>query len=49
LIVIPYTLENLKAQGVPFDVIPSQTIEDLFEQRKQNAIKKAPQLPGSCA
>jgi len=45
LIVNPETLEALKAKGVPFNVVPSPTIEELFEQRKQNAMDKAPQLP----
>lgn len=45
LIVNPDTLEKLRAQGIPFNVIPSPTIEELFEQRKEIAIEKAPQLP----
>lgn len=45
IIVHPETLEELKRLGVPFNVIPAPTIEDLFEKRKQNAILKAEQLP----
>lgn len=45
LIVNPDTLADLKAKGVPFNTIPSPTIEELFEHRKQNAFDKAPQLP----
>jgi hypothetical protein len=45
LIVNPDTLEELKARGIPFNVIPSQTIEEMFEQRKLIAFEKAPQLP----
>lgn len=45
IIVNPETLEELKRLGIPFDVIPAPTIEELFEKRKQNAIVKVKQLP----
>lgn len=45
IIVNPETLEELKRIGVPFDVVPAPTIEELFEKRKQNAIVKFKQLP----
>ena len=45
IIVSPETFEKLKSQGVPFDIIPSPTIEQLFEQRKEVAIAKAKHLP----
>jgi hypothetical protein len=45
IIINPGTLEELKRLGVPFDVIPAPTIDELFEQRKKNAIQKLPQLP----
>lgn len=45
IIVNPTDLAELKKQGVPFDVIPSQTINQLFEERKQNAFSKEKELP----
>jgi len=45
IIVNPADLEELKKQGVPFDVIPSPTIDQLFEQRKQNIFSKVKELP----
>lgn len=45
IIVNPADLDELKKQGVPFDVIPSPTIDQLFEQRKQNAFSKVKELP----
>lgn len=45
IIVNPADLEKLKKQGVPFDVIPSPTIEELFDQRKAKACLKAQYLP----
>lgn len=45
IIVNPDTLETLKKQGVPFDVIPSQTIGELFDQRKEKAYSVAGFLP----
>ena len=45
IIVNPETFEELKRLGIPFDVIPAQTIEELFEKRKQHAIVKVNQLP----
>ena len=45
IIVNPETLQELKSQGIPFDIIPSRTIDELFEQRREKAIVKAPHLP----
>ena len=45
IIVTPKTLEELKRLGIPFDVIPAPTIEELFEIRKQNALVKVKNLP----
>jgi hypothetical protein len=41
----PETLEELKNQGIPFDVVPSPTIDELFEQRRMKAKENAPRLP----
>lgn len=41
-------IEELKEQGLSFEVIPPQTIDQLFEKRKENAlfvINKLPSLP----
>jgi len=45
IIINPETLEELKRSGVPFDTVPAPTIDQLFEQRKQNAFLKIAQLP----
>jgi hypothetical protein len=45
IIVNPSTLEELKHLGVPLDVIPAPTIDELFEERKKKAHQKLPQLP----
>lgn len=45
IIVNPETLEELKRSGVPFDIVPAPTIDQLFDQRKQNAFLKIGQLP----
>jgi len=45
IIINPETLAELKDSGVPFDTIPSPTIDQLFEQRKQNAFLRISQLP----
>ncbi|MFO7554871.1 MAG: hypothetical protein R6W88_06675 [Desulfobacterales bacterium] len=45
IIINPETLEALKGQGIPFDVVTSPTIDELFEQRKKRANKSAPLLP----
>jgi len=45
IIINPETLEELKGQGIPFDVVPSPTINELFEQRREKANAKAPFLP----
>jgi hypothetical protein len=37
IIVNPNDLKNLLAQGLPIKVIPAQTIDKLFEERKENA------------
>jgi hypothetical protein len=45
IIVNPKTLEELKRSGVPFDTVPAPIIDQLFDQRKQNAFLKIGQLP----
>lgn len=45
IIVNPSDLEMLIRQGVPFDVVPSPTIGELFDQRKEKAYLKAQFLP----
>ncbi|MDY6863032.1 MAG: hypothetical protein SV062_08585 [Thermodesulfobacteriota bacterium] len=45
IIVNPSTLEELKSQGIPFDIVPSPTIDELFEQRRIKAKENAPLLP----
>ena len=45
IIVNPETLQELKSQGIPFDVVPSPTIDELFEQRKIKAKENLPRLP----
>lgn len=45
IIVNPETLEELKRFGVPFDTVPAPTVDQLFEQRKQNAFLKLERLP----
>jgi len=45
IIVNPETLKDLKSHGIPFDIIPSPTIDELFDQRKEKAYIKAPHLP----
>src|SRR5574341_756933 len=45
IIVNPKTLEEIKSMGVPFEVVPSPSIEGLFEKRKQHAIQQIRQLP----
>lgn len=45
LIVSPETLEELRSQGIPFDIVPSPTIGELFEERKEKAYTKVSQLP----
>ncbi len=45
IIVNPEDLEQLKRMGVPFEVVPAPTIEELFEKRKQHAIQQIKQLP----
>ena len=45
IIVNPEMLEELRHAGVPFDTVPAPTIDELFDQRKQNAFLKMGQLP----
>lgn len=45
IIVNPETLDKLKSHGIPFKIIPSPTIDELFDQRKEKAYLKAPLLP----
>ena len=45
IIVNPNDLKNLLAQGLPIEVIPGQTIDKLFEERKENALLKVKELP----
>jgi len=45
IIVNPKTLEDLKNQGIPYDVVPSPTVDELFDQRREKAKVKAPHLP----
>ena len=45
IIVNPETLEALKSQGIPFDIVPSPTIGRLFDQRKEKAYSIASYLP----
>lgn len=45
IIVTPKTLEELRASGVPLDIIPAPTIERLFDERKKIALLKVGQLP----
>jgi hypothetical protein len=45
IIINPETLEELKRSGVPFDTVPAPTIDQLFEERKQNAFLRVAQLP----
>ena len=45
IIVNPGDLEKLKKHGIPFDIIPSPTINELFNQRKEKAHTIAQYLP----
>ena len=45
IIVNPKTLEELRAYGVPLDIVPAPTIERLFDERKKIALLKIGQLP----
>ncbi len=48
IIINPDTLESLKSKGVPFDTIPSPTIDELFNQRLEKAhsvVNSLPSLP----
>ena len=45
IIVNPRDLEKLKSHGIPFDIIPSPTISELFDQRKVKAHTIAQSLP----
>ena len=45
IIVNPGDLEKLKNHGIPFDILPSPTIGELFDQRKEKAHEIAQLLP----
>lgn len=45
IIVNPSELKKLITQGLPIEVIPAQTIDKLFEERKANAFLKVEALP----
>ena len=45
IIVNPNDLKKLLTQGLPIEVIPAQTIDKLFEERKENALQKLKELP----
>ena len=45
IIVNPKTLQELKSKGIPFDIVPSPTIDELFEQRREKAKAIAQHLP----
>lgn len=45
IIVNPQTLEELRRSGVPLDIVPAPTVDQLFNQRKKNAFMKIGQLP----
>ncbi len=45
IIANPDDIEKLKEQGLPFRVVPSKTINELFEERLKSAIEVAKYLP----
>ena len=45
IIVNPRDLEKLKSHGIPFDIIPSPTVSELFDRRKEKAYAIAQSLP----
>ena len=45
IIANPQTIEKLRSQGLPIKDIPSPTISELFDQRKELAIEVAAHLP----
>ncbi len=45
IIANPGDIEKLKKQGLPFRVVPSQTIADLFQERLKTAVDVVAQLP----
>jgi len=45
IIVNPKDLKKLIMQGLPIKEIPEQTIDKLFEERKENALLKVKELP----
>jgi len=45
ILVNPKELQRLINQGLPIKTIPAQTIDKLFEERKENAFKKVKDLP----
>ena len=48
IVTSPETVRKLQDQGLPFEVVPAKTIEELFEQKKLAAaeiIKRLPPIP----
>ena len=45
IIANPETIEKLRSQGLPIKSIPSPTISELFEHRKEHALQIAAHLP----
>ena len=45
IIAAPGTIEKLKEQGLPFEEIPAQTIDELFAERKKTALGVVHNLP----
>ncbi len=45
IIANPETIEKLRSQGLPIKSVPSPTISELFDQRKENALQIAAHLP----
>lgn len=45
IIANPEDIEKLKKQGLPFRVVPSKSINELFQERLETAAEIAPKLP----
>ena len=45
IIANPETIEKLRSQGLPIKDVPSPTISELFDQRKEHALQIAVHLP----
>ena len=45
IIANPKMLEELRRSGVPLETVPAPTVNQLFNQRKKNALMKIGQLP----